>query len=188
MVNNLEQIKSLLTFETSDVFYFLQILKRRKENPDMKGDVMLIKTYYITSSDHLERLFGEVKLLCDYHNARAYFSLNQKSFKKCAFYSLKEITDCLLHETYKKVKNTYTSVVGQTSGARSNKTWIIDVDIVGQEGTDEVDRIKTMLGELYVTTVQTKNGFHVICKPHNPKEYQFEHDVHKNNPTILYVA
>jgi len=35
MIDNFEQIKKLLTFETEDDFYFGQILQRKKEHPEL---------------------------------------------------------------------------------------------------------------------------------------------------------
>jgi hypothetical protein len=35
MVDNFEIIKSLLQFDSEDDFYHLQILKRKKENPEL---------------------------------------------------------------------------------------------------------------------------------------------------------
>lgn len=35
MINNLNQIKELLNFESEDVFYHLQVLKRKKEHPEL---------------------------------------------------------------------------------------------------------------------------------------------------------
>ena len=35
-INNFELIKKLLNFDDSDKFYFIQIFKRRKDNPELK--------------------------------------------------------------------------------------------------------------------------------------------------------
>ena len=39
MIDNLELIKPLLSFSTGDDFYYLQILRRKKENPDDIGKI-----------------------------------------------------------------------------------------------------------------------------------------------------
>jgi hypothetical protein len=40
MINNFQAIRDLLTFGDEDKFYFIQIYKRRKDNPDMKKDMV----------------------------------------------------------------------------------------------------------------------------------------------------
>lgn len=38
--------------------------------------------------------------------------------------------------------------------------------------------------------IPTKNGYHIITKPFNLKQFKDKYpdiDVHKNNPTILYI-
>jgi len=40
------------------------------------------------------------------------------------------------------------------------------------------------------TQIPTKNGYHIITKPFNLKQFKDKYpdiDVHKNNPTILYI-
>ena len=37
MVDNFDLIKSNLKFHNEKSFYFIQILKRKKENPELKG-------------------------------------------------------------------------------------------------------------------------------------------------------
>jgi len=49
MVNNFKQIKELLEFESEDDFYHLQILKRKKEYPELGSNSATIKTYYLKS-------------------------------------------------------------------------------------------------------------------------------------------
>lgn len=71
-VDNFDLIKSLLKFETEGVFYFLQILQRKKENPNIGSNSNVISTYYIKSINHLmrvkeERLFYYVSYITQEH-------------------------------------------------------------------------------------------------------------------------
>lgn len=53
MINNFEQIKSLLKFEDENEFYFLQIIQRKKDHKEsnfklgISNNNRLIKAYYI---------------------------------------------------------------------------------------------------------------------------------------------
>ena len=73
MTNNFEQIKSLLRFDEPDHFYFLQILKRRKDNPDMKRDVSVIDNFFIYQREDLDKLQDKI-ILCESNNGKIYSS------------------------------------------------------------------------------------------------------------------
>lgn len=55
MINNILAIKSLLHFQSEDDFYHLQILKRKKEHPELGSNSYVVKTYYIRSVEYLEK-------------------------------------------------------------------------------------------------------------------------------------
>jgi len=44
-VDNSAKIGTMLSFDKDD-FYFLQILKRRKDNPEMDRDMVVIKKHF----------------------------------------------------------------------------------------------------------------------------------------------
>ena len=135
MVNNFQRIKQLLEFKEGE-FYFLQILKRKKENPEQTGNSKVIKTYYINSMDYLDSIEEEVIDLCKFFNARAYIGLNRRSHHRVALYTLKEITDLILEEQYEAVKNAYNTCCGQYTVG--DKTWIVDVDFKDKDTLAEV--------------------------------------------------
>ena len=59
MIDNFEQITSILNFESEDDFYFLQIIQRKKDNPDgcmgSNNSSRLIKAYSIKSIEELDK-------------------------------------------------------------------------------------------------------------------------------------
>lgn len=113
MINNLEIIRHLLTFESEDDFYFLQIVLRRKEVPTLKKNSYIIKSYYITSVEHLERLMElEIIPICNALNARAYINLGLRSFERNALESLRKVTQNLINKNYEAVKAVYDSACG----------------------------------------------------------------------------
>lgn len=201
MVNNFEQIKKLLKFESDDEFYFLQIIKRKKEHPDMPKSVKVVATHYIYSLDKLEELKDEIIHVCNYHNARAYLNLNRRSFKRLAFQMLKQVTNCILNEEYRYIRKSYNTVCGRFSNeSKETKTWIIDIDVLGHEGDqlcEHVDQVVRYLSpnegvDKVITRLQTKNGWHLITKPFNTYDFyktfsKEDIEIHKDNPTILYI-
>ena len=198
MIDNFEQIKNMLVFESEDDFYHLQILKRKKENPELGSNSYVVKTYYITSVEYLESKKAEIINLCQFNNARACINLNPRSFEMIAFHTLRKVTDIIMNKDFKSVRKAYESVCG-TYGTGKNKTWIIDIDM---RDMDVVNRIANLIDKLQPITEEskikavlpTKNGYHLITSPFNAMEFQkymsLQGDVpdfHKNNPTILYI-
>ena len=62
MIDCINHIKDLLVFESADDFYFLQILQRKKENPQLGSNSRVIKNYYITSTQYLFGLLFQMQI------------------------------------------------------------------------------------------------------------------------------
>jgi hypothetical protein len=193
MINIIEQIKPFLEFETDDVFYHLQIIQRRKENPDMSTNHTTLMHYYITSIEHLERVMPEVISICNSVNARGCINLNKRSFKFLAKQMLKKIPDIYLADSYRTMHRAYESIVGEfTSEPKESRKWIIDIDTKNPNDIDDVfNYFKYNDESITIYDIfETKNGQHFITSPFRIDRFskQFpEHDVHKNNPVNLYI-
>ena len=196
-INNLQLIKPLLNFANDDVFYHLQILKRKKEHPSLGSNSYVVKTYYISSIEYLEFKMSEIIELCKFHQARAYINLIPRSFEKIAFHTLKKVTDCIMNKDYKSVRKAYESVCGEFGNG--TKRWVIDIDVKDFEFVDKIGEIIDTMKSGKEDTIEanvlgyipTKNGWHIITRPFNLKQFepykvQCQLDIHKNNPTILY--
>jgi hypothetical protein len=193
MINTLEQIKPFLVFETDDTFYDLQIIQRRKENPDMATNHRTVKHYSIKSIEHLERVLPEIIKICNVLNARACINLNRRSFEFLAKQMLKKVPDVFLANSYQTMGSAYESLVGTfTSEPRETRKWIVDIDIQSLALVNEVaDFIDTNNNDVILWDVlRTKNGYHLITTPFRVdvfrKKYP-EHEIHRNNPVNLYI-
>jgi type II secretory pathway component PulL len=118
MINNVLILASLLTFESEDDFYHLQILKRKKEHPELGSNSYVVKTYYISSLKYLGNKMPEIQQLCQFHNARAYINLNVRSYEKLAFQMLKKVTDQIMNRDFRSVRKAYESVSGEYGTGR----------------------------------------------------------------------
>ena len=198
MINNFDTIRYLLDFTNLDTYYFIQILKRRKDNPDMENDMVVIDDIFIYNLPQFDKMKDNIIKTCDAHNARAYFRVNKRSLKKTAFQMLKRVTDLIISENYKAVKNAYSSVSGEFHGD-DDKKWIVDIDYKDFEGTyallntihTDIRMLQEETGrEAMMGIIPTKNGYHLITRPFNLKAFMDRGypkiDVHKDNPTILY--
>jgi hypothetical protein len=200
MINNIEIIKTLLEFNSQDEFYHLQVLKRKKENPELGSNSYVVKTYYVGSIDYLESKMPEIINLCEFHNARAYINLNRRSYEQLSLQVLKKIIDQMSNQDFKSIKNAYDSVCGSFI-KEPNKKWIVDLDDVAPEEVSPLmlahidyhcEPIATSLEEgKCLTIIPTKNGCHLITKPFNTKTFSDKYpdiDIQKNNPTLLYMS
>jgi hypothetical protein len=201
-VNNFDSIRAMLEFPDENSFYFLQVLKRRKDNPDLGKDMKHIADYYIYSLEQFDELKPRIITQCDVENARAYFRINRRDAKKVAMQVLKRTVDYIMSEDYRAVKNAFASCAGEFH-SDPDKKWIVDVDWKDiPEGVDQdgylneiILKVQELVAETRrddtVRTIPTKNGIHVICRPFNLQKFRDAYeaiDVHKDNMVILYCA
>lgn len=205
MINNLELIKPLLKFESKDDFYYLQILKRKKDQSaeenalGRNNNARTIKNYYIGSIDYLEEKMPEIIKLCEVFNARASLRLNKRSFKKVVFNNLKKVAETMGNGDYHKLMGTYSKTCGVTHNAGNNKTWIVDIDDWSSGSVAQCDWLN-QLGEFInklqpmcpkiIVSIPTKSGIHIITRPFNLAEFKKWYpnlEIHKDNPVNLYI-
>lgn len=215
IIDNTEQIKKLITGCGKDEFYMLQIIHRTKdghtkyEPQDKKSREQVIKTYFVSGPDYLDKKMEEIKDLCRVFNARAMFNLNRKSWKQISLKSLELMAQALGKEGneenwWKPVRSVVESACGQTGACDKNKTWVLDIDTKEEK---ELTLVKGLIDicepldtEKVVDILPTVHGYHIISKPFNKQKFMLNYEtIHKinnepvediikdNNPTILYV-
>lgn len=195
MVDNFDKISQLLSFDSDDEFYFLQVIQRKKENnvSGTKNHNRLLRYHLITSVDKLMSLKPELIQFASYFNARVCINLNKRSFEKVAFKALKNTSDAIVDKDYRRAKHAWISACGQ-SGAVGDKRWIVDLD--GEQVRKinmyamHIDEHCKPEGDKVITEIPSKNGVHLITKPFDVKHFSESFDdveVHKNNPTNALI-
>jgi len=198
-MENFNLIRKMLSFPDENAFYFLQILKRRKDNPDLGKDMIHIADYYIYSLEQFDSIKQRIIDQCDAENARAYFRLNRRDAKKVAMQVLKITVDHIMSENYRAVKNAFASCAGRFH-SDPDKTWIVDIDNISIDTfnhSEEQHKMRELILDLQRETenesmmkfIPTKGGVHIITRPFNLNKFKSQYpeiDVHKDNPTILY--
>lgn len=190
-INNFDLIKSLLTFPSEDVYYFLQIICRKKDSERHSSNQKTIKTYFITSKDHLERIEPQIIELCTLFCARAYISPQSKSFKRTALINIEQLSSLLLKKQAVSIPSALSTSAGKCP--TFNKIYLVDIDSKNNRYTNEVLRfIETNCkpeGNKFLLSVPTVQGIHLLVKPFDVGTFKRQYpdiDVHKNNPTLLY--
>ena len=196
MINNIYDILPLLKFESDAEFYFLQLIQRKKDNnKNVLKNERIVRNYYIKSEEYLLSRYKEIKALCDMFNARASLRLNRRSYKKALITSLKLTADSIYNEEYTRgTSSAFDKACGKTKSNKDN-LWIIDVDgeelYYQNEVIDFCNSLEPMpnCNNKYVKTIKSKNGYHIITTPFNVMEFKKKYslDIHKDNPTNLYI-
>lgn len=192
MIDNIELILPFLKFESKDDFYYLQILQRKKENPQLGSNSRVIKNYYITSEQYLLDRYDEIKKLCEVFNARAMIRLNKRSFEKVGFKTMENLAHTMMNKEYQFLKVSYDRACGLGHND-SEKKWILDIDIIDEEFDREVQLFINNIipaGGKILGNFKSKNGHHLITKPFNLQEFSQKYpeiEIHKDNPTNLYI-
>ena len=210
ITNYLKKVESEIKLDRSydNIVWYLQILKRKKDNPDtVASNTVVIKDYYFNSADEMLDKKENIIKYCVDNNARAYIRLNPRCNSSIIKQMLKDSVAALDNCSSIKLNKIISGAVGNSSIPKSYgnfKTWIIDIDTKDREFIDEVKgSILSIVYDYTYTSdndfeefsksmfeIPTKNGVHVICKPFNFKQLgeRFSDfvDIHKDNPTILY--
>lgn len=193
MIDNIKIILPFLKFESPDDFYYLQILQRKKENPELGSNSRVIKNYYITSQENLLKKYPEIIKLCHNFNARASIRLNKRSFEKVAFKALQNIANSMMNREYKFIRSSYDRACGLGHNDFEKK-WILDIDIKDDTYIAKVCASIAMIEPIsldkILTYIPSKSGEHIITKPFNLEKFRLEYpeiEVHKDNPTNLYI-
>lgn len=214
IVDNTEQIKKLIAGCSEDEFYMMQIIHRTKdghtkyEPQDQKSREQVIKTYFISSPEYIDKKMEEIKDLCRMFNARAIINLNRKSWRQVGLKSLELTAQALMKEGHKEeekwwkhLRSSVESACGQTGACDGNKTWVIDVDTKDEDTLTGIEQIiedcEPLNMRKIVALIPTPHGYHLISKPFNKQKFKTlfnaafpeikDDPIKDNNPTILYV-
>ena len=193
MIDVYEDVKDLLKFESEYDFYYLQLLQRKKENPELGSNSRVIKNYYINSLEYLEERYDEIKELCIKFNARAMLRLNKRSYYKVAYKAMQNMANCMANGEFEFVKKSYDRACGNGHND-SVKKWIVDIDEKVSETVlkDMEFAIRNIepFGDKVLKIIPTKNGWHLITTPFNQQRFgeMYENiDIHKDNPINLFI-
>ena len=195
MIDNFDLIKPMLNFESEDEFYFVQILQRKKDNPNgvngSNNSSRLIKAYYINSVEHLDMFKEEMIFFATHFNARVGINLNKRSYEKTAFNTLKKIAEVMHNKNFKMVKRAWNTSCGVHNGG--DKIWLLDIDV---KDVDYINNVQSFVqtqqpsGNKILGVIPSRAGCHIITKGFDLRCFKDEYpeiEIHKNNPTNLYI-
>jgi hypothetical protein len=195
MINNLELIKEHLIFPNERSFYFIQIIKRKKENPNMQSYSQPVESFYIFSIEHLERVMPHIIEKCEQNRARAYIKMNTLDMQSVALETISVLTQEIRKENWKhisKALNSACGICGKQNG--TEKLYLIDIDT---KDIDYINEVKNCINSLepfdkpekVKMIVPTRNGVHFLSSGFNMQKFRQQYqniDVHSDGITLLY--
>lgn len=196
MINNFNILNPLISFDYPEpVVYQVQIIQRRKENPDLRNNAKTIRQFYLYSESDLSDLMPKITALCNEKNARAYLNVEAKSLRAIG-HQIIDLTNTYVYKgDYKALQNVFQKAYGRkASTIIGPKRWVLDCDEVTIEYVQEVfEKIwdwhkQHKTNAEFPTLVDTPNGWHIITQGFHPdilSNYSVE--IKKNAPTILYA-
>ncbi len=170
-INNYDKIKSLLVFEKGVTYYFIQVIQRKKDNPDLPKSEIQRGFWFITSIEDFDIHWPRIKKTCDDFKARAYISLIPRSLEKLGKKCLIEYSKRVLNNEYTRIfaipqKNALSPETINCPKSIDKPRWCIDIDKdVDMPKISEIFLIFTNIRSI----LKTPNGYHLIVDCFNPK-------------------
>ena len=190
LIDNFDKVSNILEFKTPDDFYFVQIIKRFKDNPNddrsqgnYHAGAWYLKGYRIRSVEELQKLKPEIIKMCHDNNARAYITVNSRSEKETNDFI--KIYKKQFRPTDARYQHADDIIPGQ---AKDGPAWkgkrprlIIDIDVPedtkgpdGQKIWDEVRYMLNMVGITPLAEYETPSGgLHIILSDKEDKRLQY---------------
>lgn len=167
-IDNFDIVSKMMKFNSDDDVYFVQIIKRHKDNMDQyfANNASDYLTYYLFKS--VEELKGkkeEIKTLCAKTNSRAYIYLNSRSAKAINDYSENVLKDRFRKHRSLRYKQGHEIEVaaGQSKDWDDRTICFVDVD-----SNDEniYRKVSEKIKNAGITPIETyrsaNNGWHII--------------------------
>lgn len=198
MRNNFDLIKEHLTFYNEKSFYFIQIIKRKKENPEMTGYSRPIESFYVFNKEQFERFKPNIIEKCEQNRARAYIKMNTLDAEKVGLMAIRVLSERIDSKDWKGLSSNFNVACGQSgSQAETKKLYLMDIDNDSGYDKNEIrEYLKTLQpwsldssSDKVVLEVPTQNGIHYLTTGFEINKFKQKYpniDVHKDGITLLY--
>ena len=203
MIDNFDLIKCLMGVEDDkDIFFHLQVIRRGKDHPNLPAANKIIQTWLVHGTEHLDKLRDDIVFLCEHYQARSYINITPKRMADLNTMLLWKLAENINNHNVVNPFKTLNSAIGLLQG--TEKRWIVDID---SKDNRDIECVKLAIDSVWIKAhpedwgksresgwkiaqIPTQSGVHLITRPFNLKEFKERYpniDVHKNNPTILYI-
>ena len=165
MIDNFTQIAPLLKFEEG-TFYYLQVLQRKKDNPEMPWQTRQRYFKFIRNQSELEVFSKEAKEIANLYNARVYMSLIPRSFEKLSLEALVELSNRIKNKDFSNNFKIFEKLALLPECAKKEgKLWMIDYDELKDRGL--IKLLEKYSINNIKASIPTLHGYHIIIEPFN---------------------
>ena len=118
--------------------------------------------------------------------------LNKRSFEKVGMKTMVNMVNTIINKDYGYLKQSYDKACGQNHND-SQKKWILDIDntkTISPLMLAYIDYKCKPFSSKILAQIPSKTGLHLITKPFDCSEFNLLYpkiDIHKDNPTNLYI-
>lgn len=199
MINNIEILKPHLQFFNERSFYFIQIIKRKKENPDMKSYTRPIESFYVFSLEQLDRMMPHIIEKCEQNRARAYIKMNTLDAQDVGLTAIRVISEQIAGKDWKAMQSNFNMACGRCGRQEGEDLlYLVDIDSDCPYNKEDVRNYINQLQptvekggpeDKVVVEVPTRNGIHFITTGFEINLFKNKFpgiDVHKDGITLLY--
>ena len=169
ILDNINIVKRLLVFKEG-VFYFVQVIQRKKDNPELPKSDMKRYQCFITSEKDLDIHLPRIKKVCEDYNARAYISLIPRSLEKLGKQCLLEYAKRVISEDYSRIWDIPNRVAlyEETRAGKVLEKPFKMFDIDDKESLQYISNYIDGIGIKIVESIPTPLGYHLIVEAFNP--------------------
>ena len=173
-IDNFAKIQPLLEFG-KDTYYFVQIIRRRKDegNESLAVSEICMWQRFIDKPETLEYLKQEIQELCTIYNARAYIELNPRSLERWSIELTRKLLDRISLHDFTSVQRLPNKVALSEETIKTRgllidrRRWLLDVDEpitipIAEKWANE-------MGIRRVANIPTLSGAHLIIESFNYK-------------------
>lgn len=167
-IDNFDLVKRIMNYQSDDDVYFVQIIKRKKDNPNMyfAHNACDYLTYYLFKSiEEFESKKDEIKTICKKTNSRAYIYLNKRSADAVNNYATNVLRDRFLRHRNEKhlLGHEVEFAAGQSKDWPDREICFLDID------SNDENIYKEVVSQLNINNIKplatyrsTNNGWHII--------------------------
>lgn len=167
-IDNFDLIARHLDLDDDDKYYFVQIIRRKKDNPNANFRYAEYPKYWtVRNGDDLLAIKDDVKNMCSIYNARAYIRLNPRSNRLATERASEIIRDAIRNRRTVSFDEAYSIASGHSFRSRSHTknfpVTMIDIDTTDKSVHQKVLDILDNFGVKVLFTYETLNGgLHIV--------------------------
>lgn len=199
IVDNFDRIGEIMDFDDENTFYWVQIIKRRKDNPEIDDDYTQYGSYCFYSYESLLKAKDDLIKTSHVHNARIVLWVNRRDIKELGLYMAQVTLEYIQSKQYKALPRTFEHTCGKHRKKGIDTYYIVDVDSKDPQYLNKITELiyKNAPKDFELRIIlPTIHGYHIICTGFNLSKFGDEcvinnidkPDIHKDNPTVLYFC